>query len=354
MEFTREEIAETPTSAEISSIVLLGESTPGGSSAAEEAAMLFAHGQDELALESLENAIREDETGGADQETWWMLFDLYQTLGRREAFEAKSLEYVVKFERSPPMWSAPEQEPSAAAGTPVTVLSGVLGAPIAKQLEPAQRLLARYSWVRLDLAKVCEFDSAGCALLLQFINKAKKLKQEVIVHNPGPLVAALQDKIEVGQRDNHEGWLLLFELYQQSGQQDRFEELALNYAVTFEVSPPWWETRPRSKIAAATAAVAAGGEAAADAYFLRGDMASNSAHLLQDVAAYAATRDPVVLDLSQLRRMDFVCAGTLSNALASAARSGKTIRLRNASSLVAALLNVVGISQIASIERKKY
>ncbi len=355
LEFTVEDIPDTPTPAEISSIVLVGESTPGGSSVAEEAAMLFAHGQDELALESLEAAFAQDQTGAADEQTWWMLFDLYQALGRREAFEAKSLEYVVKFERSPPAWTATEAGPSGgSAGAPVCALSGALSATSAKQLEPAQRQLARNAWARLDLGKVREFDEAGCTMLLQFLHRAKKLKQQVIVQNAAPLITALQGKIEVGQRDDHEAWLLLLEFYQQTGQQDRFEELALNYAVTFEVSPPWWEARPRSKIVPAAGAVAAGGEAGADAYFLRGDLSSANAHLLQDVARYAATRDPVVLDLAQLRRIDFVCAGTLSNVLATAADRGKTIRLRNASSLVAVLLNVVGIGQIAAIECRKY
>jgi hypothetical protein len=36
-------------------------------------------------------------------------------------------------------------------------------------------------------------------------------------------------------------WLLLLELHQQAFHQEAFEEAAVNYAITFEVSPPSWE-----------------------------------------------------------------------------------------------------------------
>ena len=39
-------------------------------------------------------------------------------------------------------------------------------------------------------------------------------------------------------------WLLLLDLYQMLGLQNEFEEAAVDYAVTYEVSPPSWETPP--------------------------------------------------------------------------------------------------------------
>ncbi len=63
--------------------------------------------------------------------------------------------------------------------------------------------------------------------------------------------------------------------------------------------------------------------------------------------------DPVVINLGALRRMDFVCAGMLLNTLGELAVRGKTLRLVNASCLVAALLSAVGINQFAEIVRRR-
>ncbi|HEY6720017.1 MAG TPA: hypothetical protein VI363_00115, partial [Burkholderiales bacterium] len=70
----------------------------------EETAILFANGQSEQALSALSRSVREEDLGAAALQAWLMLFDLYQYLGSREEFEALALEFVVKFERSPPAW----------------------------------------------------------------------------------------------------------------------------------------------------------------------------------------------------------------------------------------------------------
>ena len=45
--------------------------------------------------------------------------------------------------------------------------------------------------------------------------------------------------------------LLLLELLQRLGTQEEFEEWPVDYAVTFELSPPSWEVQPAAKLAAA-------------------------------------------------------------------------------------------------------
>jgi anti-anti-sigma regulatory factor len=318
----------------------------------EEAAMLFSRGQDEQALGSLEAAVTREEFGAGDEQVWWMLFDLYQVLGRQEPFEAKSLEFAHRFEKSPPSWKGAEGIAGAGAGIAVATLSGKLDATCAKQIEPVQRVLARNPIVRLDVGKVREADAAGCELLLNFIQGARKNKQEVLLHNGAQLAGVLQPMIEIGRRDDQPVWLMLLEVLQQLGQQEPFEDLALNYTVTFEVSPPWWEERPKTKAAAssATGAVSAPG---ADAFYLRGDLAGANPAAVHALETWAEGREAIVVDLAEARRVDFVFAGMLINALSPALRRGASITLRGASSLVAALLNVVGVNQIATIERRK-
>jgi hypothetical protein len=51
--------------------------------------------------------------------------------------------------------------------------------------------------------------------------------------------------------------------------------------------------------------------------------------------------------------MDFVSAANLLNTLSSVAGRGRTVKLTNTSGLVAALLNVVGVSQVAEVGRRR-
>jgi hypothetical protein len=51
-----------------------------------------------------------------------------------------------------------------------------------------------------------------------------------------------------GQNSDRTAWWMLFDLYQASGQQDAFDNLSIDYASTFETSPPSgrrrWPPRP--------------------------------------------------------------------------------------------------------------
>jgi hypothetical protein len=79
----------------------------------EEAAILFANGQDEAALATLEAAASAGGLGTAADQVWAMLFDLYQIMGNREVFDKRALEYSMKYEKSPPTGSSRRGRPSA-------------------------------------------------------------------------------------------------------------------------------------------------------------------------------------------------------------------------------------------------
>ena len=89
-------------------------------------------------------------------------------------------------------------------------------------------------------------------------------------------------------------WLLLFELLILQGKNEEFEELGLEYAVAFEMSPPNWEVYVNS-VAAAVAKAAPGrrqgrrGRAAPDAGFeLKGVLSSASANQIAELNGHAA------------------------------------------------------------------
>ena len=76
----------------------------GSGSAIEETAILFANGLIEPAEAGLRAAIQSDALGDAAQRGWLMLFELLQQRGDKAAFDSLTIEYVLRFESSPPAW----------------------------------------------------------------------------------------------------------------------------------------------------------------------------------------------------------------------------------------------------------
>lgn len=321
----------------------------------EEIAILYANGGAEAAQEAAEAAIQRSDLGAATEHVWAMLFELYQALGRQEEFEQRAYEYLLRFEKSPPSWSAGSDEAAAgSATTPVCNLSGALSAASTKQFEQMQRIVAKNPHVQLDVAKVSSADPEGCTQLITLIESARKQKRSVAILNTEGLIKLLEEKVCIGQQENEPLWRLLLELLQQHGDQETFEEWALNFAITFEVSPPSWDPKavaaPAPKPKAPPRPVRRGSD---EMFALSGEMIGANANEFALLAEFAGPHDPVVVDLAHLQRIDFVCTGMLLNTLSQLAMRGKTLRMVNASALVAALFSAMGISQLAEIVRRR-
>lgn len=314
---------------------------------AEEAAMLYANGRANSARSLLESGVKLN-LGKGGEEVWNVLFDLYVLSNEREAFENLALDYVVRFEKSPPSWGPIQATVSrnGAIGPSVVVLTGKLTAGSASQVEQAQRMAQRNKRLRLDLTRVQDVDAAGCSLLLGLFKELAQAGNEVSLLGASHFNTTLATKIESGRPEDRDIWLLMLRLYQQQGQQEPFEETALQYAITFEESPPSWE---------ASVQPLPGGESVAqdEGYVLQGEITGGGSEAYGGLPGYALDLAEVVLDLSPLRRMDFVSAGMLLNHLSELASKGKSVRLKGVNALIATLFGILGIDQVASIERRK-
>ena len=321
---------------------------------AEEAAVLFANGQDEAVRVVLENAVRIHHFGPGER-LWLMLFDLYRLTGNKPAFEALEVEYTQSFEKSPPGWrDKSKNQPKRAEVVAGSLLfRGDLTGDNISSFDAIAKALEKNPKLRLDLSKVQRLDPKGCDLLLTLLQQARKAKRELELLGRDTVGTLVQERVVTGRAEDKECWLLFLELCQLQGQYEIFEDLAVDYAVTFEVSPPSWEN---SRVAAPEpvlqkAAEDVGNTAPGDAYQLRGDI---KALRFSDLAAHAELRDTVLIDCSELVRMDFISAGALLNALTLVRRTGKQIVFRHPNFLVAELFGVVGLNAVASIILAKH
>jgi anti-anti-sigma regulatory factor len=332
-------------------LVEVQECGSGIGAAFEEAAVLYANGNDGEALALLEAAVPND--GSAVGEgAWLMLLDLYRLGGHRQRFESKVLDYATRFERSPPSWAdlSPAAGKAKACQVPLVNLNGQLSAAAAKQFEQIAAIARRNGGVRIDVSKVRGVDDAGCGVWRRLLAELAAERLGVTLLNVQSLADVLGKRVAAGRAEERDTWLMLLELLQYAGDQARFEDLAVAYAVTFEESPPSWERRAELAPALTPAADAAPAAAVdPDAFVFEGELTGAGNDTLKQLAAFATERRQLRIDCTRLRRIDFVCAGTLFNILVTLQAQGKLISLVNVNAMVAGLLRVMSVDQVAHV-----
>jgi ABC-type transporter Mla MlaB component len=157
--------------------------------------------------------------------------------------------------------------------------------------------------------------------------------------------------------------------------QDEFELVALEYCVTFEVSPPsWQETRsscelegfglgsdaapgemeddPRSGWAepgsAMTEMVGLEGDPPA-LVELSGEIVGDAAEALARLEAGMEGATRMVISCARLIRVDFSAAGSILNWVAHQQTRGCQVQFRDVNRIVAAFFNVIGINEHARV-----
>lgn len=310
----------------------------------EQAAVLFANGQDSAARAVLEMCARTH--SGADAERLWrMLLDLMQVLGDRAAFEKLGMEFAQACETSPPTWRQPEKVfPGSAVGEKTLTLQGVATGADAPDIVKLKAALAAKVPVRVDLSKLVSCDDEAAGALCDLLRLARKQGVAVTLEGADGLVGRLESRLVVGQRESAGAWLLLLELYQCLGRSEIFEEKAVDYAVTFEMSPPSWENiKIPPKAGKKPAAPAAPQE---QALVLSGELKN---YRFGELPNYLDSTGQPILDFSQVKRMDFFSAGLLRNTLEPCRRQGKEVVIRHPHHLVAELMGIVGLNSVARI-----
>lgn len=319
----------------------------------EQAAVLFANGQDSAARAVLEAAARAH-TGAAAERLWRMLLDLMQVLDDRAAFDKLGEEFAQTCETSPPTWRPVEKTVPVqgnASGDQLISLQGVIAGSEAPELLQLRDAVAGKRPMRLDLGKLASCDDDAAALLCDLLKLARKQGVALAVEGTEGLVGRLEKRLVVGQPEAANTWLLLLELYLRLGDQELFEEKAVDYAVTFEVSPPSWEVLKPLPATAAKAPPPPPPAPVDEAHYLTGELKNCR---FEDVRVYVESQQRPVLDFSRVKRMDFFSAGLLRNILDRCPQSGKEVTIRNPHHLVAELMGIVDLPSVAKIIVRKY
>ena len=323
--------------------------TPSQASVLVDIARQHAAGKTAEASSALEAALRAGTLGKATEQGWGMLFDLLQILNRRQAFENLADAYAKRFEKSAPAWLDASGEADGSletGGGAYVALSGILSASSEGALKKLVEIAGSNPTVRLGLLKVTDAGNDGCRLLLESLRAIKKLGRECLLTGAEEFAAMLANKVEMMKREREETWLLLLELYQRAGNQAAFEDTAVAYAVTFEVSPPSWENPAPAKASTKPTAKSK------DPFVLDGELLAGM-NTIATLAAAAKDKDAITIETDHLARIDEVSAKILLDTLTPLHEQGLHIRIRGANLLVATLLSASGLDKIATIETRR-
>jgi len=322
--------------------IVVEETSGAPQSQVDEAAILYASGQPEMAERLLQEVLE-----AGDRRAWHMLFDLYSIQNREKEFENMALDYAMRFETSPPVWqkiganhAAPSPQQAQAASLE---LPGLLDKSAAATLREGIAATAKNAVVRIDFSHIEMVDETGADECAHILAAARKAKRKLQVSGVDRFIALLQD-LNRATLSRAVHWLLLLELYQTLGQMDNFEDLAVDYAVRFEVSPPSW-----SDVQAAVVVQAAPAESRDDALRLSGEITPANDSALQQFSSYAADHNEVLVDLAQVTRVDYGSVSQFISVLMQCLGSGKTITLRGHNALIHELFRVMGIDQLAHL-----
>jgi ABC-type transporter Mla MlaB component len=359
----------------------------------EEASIRFANGDDSGAEAGLLEVLSPSGARVNHDETWLTLFDLYRATGRQDKFETAAIDFAGRFGRSAPQWfSMPEvvgrmaspaatAEGPTASGQPVadwtcpavfgTQTLAALNAALAKAPQP---------W-RLSWAKLTQIQDAAVEPLTRLFTQWAAQPVQLRFIGADVFEKVLKDATPSGDRGaNPAWWKLRMEVLRVMHRPDEFELVALDYCVTYEVSPPSWESaRCEYKPLQADGSYVAGhtiiGEAFRDSLSsglsmgygdtaaagpnsqmsnistveLAGQILGDATEALDMLEAKTLGADVIVISCARLIRIDFSAAGTLLNWVTARQAEGRQVQYVDVHRLVAAFFNVIGISEHARV-----
>jgi anti-anti-sigma regulatory factor/TolA-binding protein len=349
----------------------------------EEAAILFANADYDGAEAGLRDVLARYPQGGSDEafEIWMTLFDLLRATGQQQKFEPLAIDYASRYGRSAPVWFSmpdqlglvevsPEEEAMAARkfnwSSPPNLAVSTMAA--------LHALLQRSAspWT-LSWGRITGIDSAAVPLLADEFTQWADRTGEFVFSGADRLHAVLEGKTQAGDRSGGpEWWRLRMAAMRLMGRPDDFEMVALDYCVTYEVSPPSW-VAPKcvysddSSKAVAPEAPPARDWMATDygalsvpaplevvpTAKLTGHIDGDATPLLEPFEAYIRPNAPLVVNCEQLIRMDFAAAGSVLNWAAEQQAKGAVVHFQQLQRLVAVLLNVIGVNEHARVIPRK-
>ena len=356
----------------------------------EEAAIRFANGDDKGAEAGLLDILG---PGGSRQdhpESWLTLFDLYRATEQQDKFELAAIQFVERFNRSGPQWFSmpamvkmlsPQRVKTGNGPSSDWICPSTVGIQTVAALKAA---LAKASmpWC-LDWTNLKSIDASAVEPLYQVFSTWATQPVQLRFIGDLQLQKVLQSATPSNNRSTPQDcWQLRLQALRVTHRPDDFELAALDFCVTYEVSPPAWENarceyKPLDSIGntlgsetiigdvsrdfASSRMILAGGDSQLDPQVsmmppsnvlsveLSGTIQGDAIAVLDKLGHKLHGADIMLISCTKLIRVDFSAAGTLLNWVSARQAENRTVQFSDVNRLVAAFFNVIGITENATV-----
>lgn len=361
----------------------------------EEAAIRYASGDDAGAEQGLLDILTRKASSGTTDE-WMALFDLYRATGNLASFDDQAMDFANRFSRSAPQWfSMPDavSARSARVFQPSTQLNRATWISAADLDAHAVALLSKtlersaQPWV-LDWSSLVSIQAVAAVRLIKLLTDWASNPVDVRFLGVRQLRDLLQVLTPSGDRSVDQIWWdLRMATFRVMNAVDDFELAALDFCVTYEVSPPGWEP-PLCHFKSLKSAEEAGAADQND----RRQMPRSFVDLspsgfttlppdapldMMQTATFTFRPPPVgdlmgevlgdpqdhldrldriqgdavvrVVSCRDLIRVDFSAAGAILNWVAAHHAKGRQVRFTEVHRLIAAFFHVIGITEHAKV-----
>ena len=354
----------------------------------EEAAILFANGDDASAEAGLLEILASGASHANDKHAWLTLFDLYRATGEYARFESAAIDFAQRFSRSAPQWfslpdlvkalAQPGEKPRQEGMAVDWICPSVLGL---QSMNVFNTVIARapMPW-RLDWTHLKSIDAGVLEPLLKVFSQWANQSVKLCFMGEFQLRTVLADCTPSNERSTDpKWWLLRLEILRIIRRPDDFELTALDYCVTYEVSPPAWQIagcdyKSLDDGAALGSAIIIGEPVSeyvhstlmeidadseldfADSISIRflsvelsGQIQGDAVGALDRLETSLAGAEKMQISCAKLIRVDFSAAGMLLNWVAAQHAEKRLIEFSEVNRLVAAFFNVIGIVEYAKV-----
>lgn len=349
----------------------------------DEAVIAFANGDNETCERSLIELTQPGGPRNLHADTWLVRFDYYRAIGQQAPFEALALEYVHLFGLSAPQWfSIPKMVAEGRKHEkkpPTPKPSGVSWtAPERMDLESVTMMKKRCDnsplpWV-LDWQALKAVEPEALVPLTDLMRLWSRQTTEMRWLGGDRVLDLLREQTPVGERDTDPGWWMLrLELLRVGNRPDAFDEAAIDYCVTYEVSPPSWEPA-RCKVRFTSGSMSTmgpstnlpnseglggflestmndeGGGSNVAHLELAGQLIGDMTEMLAKMSSQIGSSVQVEIACPKLVRLDFIAAGDLLNWVLHLRSDNRSVQFVDAHRLVALFFGAMGINEHARIK----
>ena len=350
----------------------------------DEAVIAFANADFDQCEQALSSLTGMGGPRAQHAETWLVLFDLYRATGQQLKFESLALDYAQQFGWSSPQWfSLPRMVAEAASDEPLSSMriEGQVGWVSPDYIDAdavatlsSLALQMPLPWV-FDWSALKGIDPEACSRLSELLRSWVPQKLDMRWLNGERLLQVLRDAAPTGVRDvDPVYWQLRLDALRMANLPDQFDEAAIDYCVTYEVSPPSWESArcqvrisgssnstmspPLSAVSDVSTSFvesqhsedAAPVQVQVATIELSGQLVGDISATIRKMDAELGRATMVNVSCTRLIRVDFIAAGDLLNWVLARRGENRPVSFLESHRLVALFFGAMGINEHARVK----